>query len=151
MFKRTLIACTMTALVVLPQYTFAANVSAERRIYLLSYLTQLMQQLADLQEQLEEMLSENEKVESSEFKITEPDRGDEYYWGDTLTIRWEPDEVGVSTMRIMGDDDNEDMGIYGRKPHGDPVNTSGEFRYKLSNFYGSGDYYIEFTTEDGDV
>jgi hypothetical protein len=151
MLNKILIVCGIATLIVLPQYTFASNISAERRAYFLSYLTQLMQQVAELRVQLEQMRSAKDSAITSGFEIIQPDTGDEYSWGETLKIRWEPNKIGVSTIKIVKDGRDESMVIYGQKVHGGSVNTSGKFQYKLSNFYGDGDYRVELTTESGDV
>ncbi len=84
--------------------------------------------------------------QASSLKITSPEKGSSYQFGDMLPITWSPARTGVSTIQIIPTKKGEKTGlsIYGPMVFGDPVNTSGAFNYQLPDYFATpvGEYRI---------
>jgi hypothetical protein len=90
---------------------------------------------------------------AASVKVTSPAEGSQYYFGDTLPIKWTPKNKGIKTITLVPAKKSVDggLGLYGEKVFGDPVNYSGSFDYELPKYLltPAGEYKIELETKTG--
>ena len=90
---------------------------------------------------------------STATSITSIGVKDVYTLGNDMYISWTPTLPGVSTISLVPLDGHvSSYGIYGMKVFGDPVNTAGNYTYKLPKFTSSmkpGKYYLKLIFADG--
>ena len=93
------------------------------------------------------------KESTSVSTITSIGVKDSYTLGNDMYISWTPALPGVSTISLVPLDGHvTSYGVYGMKVFGNPVNTTGNYTYKLPEFTSimkPGEYYLKLTPVDG--